>query len=332
MSKHLARADNSVFQGEKILAAISSGGDSVALFWWLKSQNAEFAVGHVHHDLHELRGDECARDAEFVRALCERGGVEFHLEKLDLPRKNGPHVNEATAREARYLALERMARRCGAKSVATAHSATDLLETAILNLLRGGGFGGWNGFAPLRSLGGDLGLARPFWRVTREELREFLREIGENWREDASNFAPDFLRNRVRHEVLPLLENIGGHDLPSLARGFARNAQIARDEDDFAAREAAKALETLVLERENHKVVLDGTKFRELHPAISRRVLRLCLALLKISEREIGFEKVEEVRLHVLGGGKRKVWNWRRDLFVEWTGAACGNRLRVWRV
>lgn len=325
-------ADPTVFASDsRILAAVSSGADSMALLWWLHSLKANFIVGHVNHALHELRPGECARDENFVRQKCAELGVPFHSKTVDLPRRSG-HVNELVAREARYVALAQMARENNCNSVATAHTATDGLETAILNLMRGAAPGGWLGIAPRRVLEGEIWLVRPLWRVPRAQTRQILLENGWNWREDASNEDALFRRNRVRHEVLPLLAEISGREADSLALSHARHARIGRDEANLVEKLAGEALESMVLKREEGLLTLDGLRFRALDVALQRRVLRMGARDILPELRDLEGTKVEATREWIMGGKKRVVWMWRSALRVEWTGAGAGNRIRFWRV
>ncbi|HEX9995772.1 MAG TPA: tRNA lysidine(34) synthetase TilS [Abditibacterium sp.] len=332
MMKELPRADASVVPSNlRVLAAVSSGADSMALLAWLLSLGRDVIVGHVNHDLHELRNGDCQRDEDFVRDRCAQSGIAFRTKTVELLRRSG-HVNENVAREARYLALAEMARENGCSLVATAHTATDGLETALLNLMRGAGPQGFSGIAPTRPLNSEISLVRPFWNVAREATREFLRQNGWNWREDASNLDPLFRRNRVRNEILPLLGEISGQNTDDLAVRFAANAQVTRDEADWVAKCARETLESLILRHSNDLLILDGRKFAELETALARRVLRLAIQTLAPDFRDLAREKIEETRICVVSGGKRAVWTWRGDLRVEWTGAGAGNRLRFWRV
>jgi tRNA(Ile)-lysidine synthase len=329
---HYFQADEAVVPPDsRVLAAVSSGADSMALLFWLHSLGRDLVVGHIHHDLHELRNGACDDDFEFVRAKCAEIEVPFVARKIELARKNG-HVNEEIARLGRYFALGEMARENNCLLVATAHTATDGLETALLNLMRGAGPNGWLGIAPRRVLEAEIQLVRPFWRLPREATRQILRENNWNWREDASNLDPLFRRNRVRHEVLPLLSDISGQDFDDLAVRHARNAQIGRDEAAFLETLTAEALSKLRLQHRDDLVVLDGLKLRELDVALQRRVIRSAARLLMPDLRDLASEKVEVARLAVSFQFKRAVWTWRSDLRVEWTGASAGNRLRFWRV
>ncbi len=315
---------------ERVLVAVSSGADSMALLCWLHELKRDFVVGHINHALHELRPGECRADEDFVRARCDELGVPFRAVTVDLPRKNG-HVNESVAREARYLALAQMARNNGCSRVATAHTATDGLETALLNLMRGGGPQGWLGAPPSRVLESEIMLVRPLYKETRARAREFLRARNWSWREDASNREPVFARNRVRAEVLPLLCDISGRDLDALANGHARGAHIARDESNLLEQLAQRELAKLIIETRADFVALDAPSFCELDVALQRRVLRGAARQIAPELRDLSADKVETVRLSVIGNRARAVWSWPQNVRVEWTGTKRGNRIRLWR-
>ena len=316
---------------ERVLVAVSSGADSMALLCWLTELKRDFFVGHVNHALHELRPGECQADEDFVRVRCNELGVPFRAVTVNLPRQNG-HVNESVARAARYDALAQMARENGCALVATAHTATDGLETALLNLMRGGGPQGWLGAPPSRVLDGEITLVRPLYQETRARAREFLRARNWSWREDASNRDPVFARNRVRAQVLPLLSDISGRDLDALSSGHARGAHIARDESEFIEQLAQLELAKLTIETRADLVALSAPLFCQLDVALQRRVLRGAARCIAPELRDLSAQKVEVARLAVVENRARAVWSWPRDVRVEWTGAARGNRIRLWRV
>ncbi len=317
--------------GARVLAAVSGGADSVALLVWLRDLGREVVVGHVNHALDELRGGACARDEAWLRAQCARWSVAFAHETIELPRKGG-HVDEAVARAGRYGALERLARANNCLLVATAHTASDALEGLMLNVGRGAGVRGQSGFAPSRALGEGLRLVRPLWRVGREEVRAWLAAREQSWLEDESNSSVLFRRNRVRAEVVPLLSEIFGRPADELARGYAVNAALAREEDTYMEGAARAALKELVVKRAQGLLSLDGLRFRQLDAPIGRRVLLLGAREVLPEARGIEARKVETVLTVVATDGKRAVWTWRNELRVEWTGAFAGNRLRFWRV
>ena len=315
----------------RVLVAVSSGADSMALLCWLRESKREIVVGHVNHALHELRPGECQADEDFVRDKCAQLGIPFRAVEVDLPRRDG-HVNESVAREARYGALTNMARANGCALVATAHTATDGLETALLNLMRGGGPQGWLGAPPSRVLHGEIALVRPLYKETRARVRQWLRVRNWSWREDESNRAPVFARNRVRAEVLPLLGDISGRDEDALTRGHARGAGIVRDESRFLEELATRELSRLIIAREANLLTLRAPLFAQLDVALQRRVLRAAARQIAPDLRDLGADKIEMTRLSVVENRARAVWSWPRGLRVEWTGRERGNRIRLWRV
>ena len=211
--------------GQRVLVAFSGGADSVALLHLLRSEalalNLEAA--HVHHG---LRGDEADDDARFCEVLCSELGIPFHLLRLDIsaPRTSG---REGTWRELRYQALLDLKRQGNFQAVATGHHRDDVAEGVMMQLLRGGG---------PRALAGiesttPSGVIRPLLPWTRKEITSWLagRDLG--WREDSSNEDLGLLRNRVRHEVLPELEEIS----PSIRHHLVNLAEaLAVDEKYFA--------------------------------------------------------------------------------------------------
>ena len=219
--------------GETVLVAVSGGADSVALLHILRELAPTFRLTlHVVHVDHGLRA-ESVRDAEFVRALGARLGVPVDVERVAV----GPGSVEAAARDARYAALEAWADRLGADRIAVGHSADDQAETVLMRLLDGAGVRGLAGIPPRRGR-----VIRPLIETRRQALRDALVAAGLDWVEDETNRDPKFLRNRIRHELLPLLAASYTTDVvPSLARAARR----AREMVDALDRTATDALERL---------------------------------------------------------------------------------------
>lgn len=314
--------DHELLDGdERILVACSGGADSLALLLALHDAGYQLGAAHVNHG---TRGAESDADEDFVRDFCERLAIPFVATKLELPSL----ANEATMREARYAALLRIARENSCLRIATGHTADDVLETILLNLLRGATVLGWGGIPPQREWDGVL-LVRPLLNVSRAEVRSFLESRGLSWREDSSNCDPKYLRNRVRHELMPKLAELGGAQTSRLAKQAARGAGILRAELALVEELAQQQLEELTIGSESGLLILDGLKLRELHVALQRRVLRLAAMQLTSDARELSFERVEEVRLHVVENRRRAVWQWSKTLRVEWTGEHSGNRIRL---
>jgi tRNA(Ile)-lysidine synthase len=191
--------------GERVLAAVSGGPDSVALLDTLVELRAALdivvVVAHVHHGLRP----EADADAEFVLRLCEQLDLAAHVERVAVKRAPPWDGLEAESRRARHAALERVARAAGAARIATGHTADDQAETVLMRLLQGAGPRGLGGIPPVRGL-----LVSPLIETRRVDVVEHLRARGLTWVEDASNRDVRFLRNRVRHELLPFLAELTG--------------------------------------------------------------------------------------------------------------------------
>ncbi|MFO8056404.1 MAG: tRNA lysidine(34) synthetase TilS [bacterium] len=212
--------------GSRVVIGISGGPDSVALTGALlelrPTWGFELILAHLNHG---LRGAESDRDEQWVRDFASRLGLPFHSEKLSNP----PTSNlEQGAREERYDFLVRTAHSCEAAYLAVGHHADDVAETLLLNLLRGAGLGGVSSLSPCREAGPDFSIkiVRPLFRAVRSDVMGFLERQGLAWREDTSNRDPGFARNRIRHEVLPVLADMN----PAVSRVLARSADVLRKE------------------------------------------------------------------------------------------------------
>jgi len=215
--------------GVMLLAAVSGGADSLCLLGTLLALRerghplAPTAIVVAHLD-HGLRGEAGAADARFVAELAGQLGLRSVSERADvvaLARQTHRSLEDA-ARRARYAFLRRVAAEVGAARICTGHTRDDQAETLLLHLVRGSGLAGLAGMAPLS---GDV--ARPLLMVTREQTEAYCTAHGWTPREDRSNADTRFLRNRVRHELLPVLERFN----PNLREMLARNAAlIAADE------------------------------------------------------------------------------------------------------
>ncbi len=304
----------------KILVAVSGGADSLALLLALRQANFEIVVGHVNHG---LRGAESDGDEQFVRELCERENIAS-----DARRVRCANSGEDAAREARYAALSEMARAHHCAMVATGHTADDVLETILINWLRGASIAGLAGIPPHRALDNDLVLVRPLLNATREETRELCRAAGWKWREDSTNESEIYTRNRVRL-LLPQIAAAARVPVQQLARQSARAALLWREDNELLNEIAREKLALLTLEQSQDLLVLNAVRFVQLPPTLGRRVLRLAAQNLSAEAREIGSEPIELARRHIAECGRHAVWQWPGGVSVEWTGAASGNRIRV---
>ena len=180
--------------GDRIVCAVSGGADSMALLWsmYLLADSLKISLSAAHFN-HRLRGAESDSDEAFVRKFCDLHDIPLTVGSGDVV--SGEKGLEAAARDARYGFLESLPGK-----IATAHTADDNAETILMHLIRGTGLKGLGGISPVRGK-----LIRPMLTVTRKQVVAFLKENHIPWIEDSSNGSDDFLRNRIRHHVMPLL-------------------------------------------------------------------------------------------------------------------------------
>jgi len=191
-----------------VVVAVSGGADSVALLRALavlKQPGAgKLTAAHFNH---RLRGDESDGDQQFVTQLCQKLGLLCAVgSSTPLALESGGDGLEAAARDARYAFLQATAEQLGARYVVTAHTADDQAETVLQRVLRGTGLSGLAGIPRARTLGPAVTLLRPLLEIRRGQILDYLRMIEQPWREDSTNAELHFQRNRIRNELVPLLE------------------------------------------------------------------------------------------------------------------------------
>lgn len=233
--RNFCRKWNMLPQGGTVLCAVSGGRDSMALLHLLSALagGVGFQVAAAHFN-HRLR-DSAGRDEEFVRDWCRRHGIPFTCGQGDvreLARREGLSVEDA-ARILRYAFLRDAAEELGADRIAVAHHRDDNAETLLLHLIRGAGMQGLGGIPPVRG-----NIVRPLLDVSRDEINAYVAKNSLPFVEDESNRDPAYTRNRLRLEVLPLLEQIA----PGCAGRIAAAAAIAREENEYIRKEADELL------------------------------------------------------------------------------------------
>lgn len=312
-------------ENETILLAVSGGADSMALLHFLVNADCKNLIaGHVNHG---TRGAENEADSEFVRDYCNQAKVLFVEKLLQLDNHS-----EAALRTARYAALLEMAHHHHCQRIATAHTASDVLESLLLNFLRDASILGWNGIARERRLDEKVLLVRPMLQVSKEEARQYLIDENQPWREDSSNESTFYKRNAVRHQLLPVLENLVPQGADQLAKQASRTALLARDENDFWNQQITAHWQKVLLEETPLLIVLDGAHFRDSHVALQRRILRFAISQFCQTSANLSFERVEEARRHICDDGRNAVWQWRGGISVHWTGPNSGRRIRISRL
>lgn len=258
--------------GHTVLVAVSGGPDSVALLSILHdlapAWNLSLAVVHCHYG---LRGAESDDDAAFVTSLCRRWNIPCLIKPLSTARSRAGASSslQARARDSRYRLFRRLAAELGAERVALGHTADDQAETVLLRLLRGAGVRGLAGMPPIRE-----GLfVRPLLTISRQEILSYLEAMRLSYRIDSSNAKPIYLRNRVRHELLPVMQSLA----PAVTRILARQADLLRDDDLVLEVLAKHRLTKIMLARDRTTMVLDRSSLLKQPAALQRRMLRQAL-------------------------------------------------------
>ena len=277
--------------GSRVAIALSGGADSVALLLALGelSKTEGFQIAGAAHLNHQLRGAESDGDEQFCRDLAATLNVPIEIERVDvaqLARETGASIEHA-AHVARYAFFDRAAASLGAATVAVAHTKDDQAETFLLRLLRGAGPRGLSGMHPRTGI-----VVRPLLETSRSDVRDFLQAHGVAFREDASNADIAIPRNRIRHELLPLLDI---RFAPGIVDVLDREATIAREDADYLDAAAASAAARLVI-RTPRGVELDAAALVAEPPAVARRIIRLAQQMVAGSDHFVGFDAGEAVR------------------------------------
>ena len=276
--------------GLRLAVGLSGGADSVALLRALAALSAELGlVVHAAHLHHGLRGAEADDDLAFARELASGFGLPFHEARVDVAAeaqanpalgKSAESIEEA-ARRLRYGWFRNLMAGGEVDAVATAHTLDDQAQTVLAKFLRGAWTEGLSGIHPVIEYP-EGRILRPLLIASRAEVEMYLAELGQVWREDSSNRHLTFTRNRIRHELLPLLEGWN----PRLREHLAQMAALALDEEAWWSAELARIAPPLLLPGRAVRgggraagcgatsICIDVTRLAALAPALQRRLLR----------------------------------------------------------
>ena len=203
---------------KKLILALSGGIDSMVLADLLLKGKADFVLAHCNF---HLRGEESDGDEQFVRDYASRNGLSIYVKQFDTEayaKEHGISI-EMAARELRYSWFEELRQQLQHDYIAVAHHADDQLETFFINLLRGAGIRGLKGMQPVNG-----NIIRPLLNVSREEIHQYAIENGITWREDHTNAETQFLRNKIRHELLPVIDSISKEGRASILKSISHLA------------------------------------------------------------------------------------------------------------
>src|SRR5918999_2868756 len=257
------------------LALVSGGPDSVALLRALVGLGGEPVVLHVDHG---LRGEESREDAGFVRELCDGLNVRCEVKRLRL--KEGPSLQER-ARDERYRLAEEVADELGLQAIAVGHTADDVAETGLMNLARGAGLRGLAGIPPVRGR-----MVRPLIRHRRREVLHYLKYLIQAYRTDPTNLTGKYTRNRVRLDVLPILEEL----YPGATSNIAHGAALAREDLEVLEGLAAGAVH-----QRGSEIVVPLDDLRKMPPALQRHAVRRAYSMLEPEAAPLDSATVEGI-------------------------------------
>jgi tRNA(Ile)-lysidine synthase len=308
--------------GDRVAVAVSGGADSVALLRVLLELRAELGIVlFVAHFNHELRGAESDADEQFVAELARQHDLPYFAGRANVrEHAAGNKLSiEHAARELRYAWLMKLAQKDHFEAIATAHTFDDQAETVLMKFLRGAGTKGLAGIHPVLLREG-IRIVRPLLETQRTEVEQYLASIRQPWREDKSNRDPSFARNRIRHELLPLLERDYN---PNLRELLNEAAEVALAEEDYWQRKAESFLVQSNTSPGRIKLCYnvshsDGLLAESL--AMQRRVLK---SLLERHGLPTDFHHVEALRRCAVGATSKV------DLPGGWLAIREGDRLEL---
>ncbi len=278
--------------GDRVAAAVSGGADSVALLrWLLQARNELGIVVSVAHFNHGIRGEESDGDEEFVRGLAAAHDLPFLAESADVPAfaREKKLSLETAARELRYGFLHSLIETGMVNKVATAHTCDDQAESVLMRVIRGTGSRGLAGIYPRHDRGDKIDIVRPLLEIRRTQVEKFLNGLGQPWREDLSNNDARHTRNRVRHELLPL---IARHYNPAIVATLAAQAEISRDEEIYWQSEVARLSSAVISQASAQSMQCSVAALASLPAAMQRRMVLAIAARLGI---HLDFDHVERV-------------------------------------
>ncbi|MCK5392167.1 MAG: tRNA lysidine(34) synthetase TilS [Deltaproteobacteria bacterium] len=260
---------NMLTQGEKVVLGVSGGADSIAMLYALNElidYGLELIVAHLNHGIRE---EEAKRDSDFVKETAKSLGLTFvygEVDTLKFKEESALSLEDA-ARTLRYKFFNQVLNKHYATKIATAHTMDDQAETVLMRLLRGSGSKGLSGIPPVSN-----SIVRPLIDTSRSEVEEYLRSKKVEWVEDTTNESKEFLRNRVRHDLLVELESYN----PQIKETLSRTADILRAEEEFISKEALKHFGDIFSPNKS-ELIGDLKHYRNIDKSLRFSLLRLAI-------------------------------------------------------
>jgi len=320
------RAHNLMPPQETVVVGVSGGADSVCMLYLLHTMRHELQVDlHVAHLNHMLRGAESAEEAKYVAGLTRELGLSATLEERDVRRyRESSRVSiEEAAREIRYQFFCEVAKKMRSHRVAVGHTADDQAETMLMRLIRGAGPTGLQAMRPMtewKSSTHGMTIVRPILSVRRRQTEAYCQEHGLAPRLDSSNLSLSHFRNRIRHELMPLLQKYN----PKINEALLRTADAISDELNLIEELVLQTWPSVVREEEG-ALLINRKAILALHPALQRHLLRRVIKESLGDLVDIEWKHVERFRSGLsLSKGKRVILPRRLILCVgrDWCRVA----------
>lgn len=275
----------------RILVAVSGGADSIALMralLELQRSSTQFTliVAHLNHG---LRGDQSDADASWLETECQRFAIPFVSEKQELAetqKATGEGLEEC-CRKARYEFLTRIARENQCSLIAIAHTRDDQAETVLHHIVRGTGITGLRGIPLTRAMPDGIFLIRPMLNISRESVIRYLHEISQNYREDESNVDTRFTRNRIRHQLIPLLKNEFN---PNVAKAIYRLSQQAEEVSTLISKQVEQVLIAATLDQNQEVWRLDCDTLNDVPDHLVKQCFLSIWQEMGWSRKRMGFD------------------------------------------
>jgi tRNA(Ile)-lysidine synthase len=279
-------------KGDRLIIGVSGGVDSMVLLHFLNACRQEFEISLVvAHVNHGLRPKEAEKEAEVVQREAERLGWPYEYGQFNVKefQKTGGFSPQDGARRIRFHFFNSLLKKHGANKIALGHNADDQVETVLLRLIRGAGLKGLKGMLPIR----ERRVIRPLLEVWRGEIESFAGEMGISYLVDSSNLNGNYLRNRIRLNLVPLIEKEYQSNFKEI---LLRTSAILREENDYLEREAEEACQKIV-QREQNAFSFLFSRYQSLHEVIQWRVIQRILGEISGEERIMEEGGGSDVRL-----------------------------------
>lgn len=277
-------------ENDHIILGVSGGPDSTCLFHIFLNLQKEikftFTVCHINHGIRK----EAIEDEKYVEGMCKQYNIPYFVKKENVLEKAEQEKvgTEEMGRKVRYAFFSEIQKQVGANKIATAHTKNDLVETVMMNLLRGTGLSGLKGIEAIR----DNLYIRPLIECKREEIEEYCEENKLNPKIDKTNFENIYTRNKIRNELIPYIEKEFN---PNIIESVARMADIIQEEDKYLEQITKQAYEEIRISKDNKEIVLDLKKFNTLDLVIKNRIVLYTITMLFGTSSGIEKKHIEDI-------------------------------------